>query len=933
MRFFFIAFFLSVSCWLQAQNRNEIDSLLESGSGYLYQSKDSAYYFFDQAYQLATEQKDLEKSIDALQYTSLACGYYYDLSKYKTTIDKLDSLLLFNKSSITDMLFLNEIKMANLLYKIDYNFKIRRFDITRDYLNTMLTYLEKIDSEKLTKDDIENLYSAYAYAGAMYNIEEKYNIAEQYYKKSLRLYEKKKLSELKKLPVYNLLAALYTKKKEYKKSNTFLQKTIRTHLKDRNRYRNNIISSSILMAQNYIDLGQLDSVKYYLDITKSMMQENDPFLSGYFEKLAQFYKKNNQPALALEMYNKSLSKQKEKWGGGKNPDIAKVFNKIGRLHESQNNIDSALDNYQKALWQLSEGFNSNNLKDNPSIKNSKSNGILFVTLKNKSGALNRVGDYLKSLSSVDQAIVALDSLKPTFESEGDKQLLIENAFPLFESGIEAAYQLYKSAGTKEYIDKAFFYSEKGKSVILLEALLKTRANDFAKIPSEILEKEKQLRSLITYLEKRIRRKPSSDLEEQLFTARNEYRQLIKTIEAKYKKYYDLKYNTQMATVAMVQNYLKSDETLVSYFYGDQAIYSIVISNGTKEFRKIALNDNLRILIKTVHKMLGNPKSDVVKLALLTNELYRGLLAPSLQDKKQKKLTIITDGLLNYIPFGSLNTTKTKIQYLIENYSISYASSATLLLQLKAKNIGNNEILGFAPSFDNYKKASIPLLPLPNNRNELQQILSYFKGKSFTENNASLKNFSTEISNYGVIHLATHAVVNDNTPEYSFLAFSPKKEEDYLLYVSDIYNLELNANLVTLSACESGIGDLKRGEGMISLSRGFFYSGAASIVNTMWKINDASSSQIMGDFYKHLADGESKEVALQNAKLDFLMVNKQNPLTHPYFWSGFVISGDTTPLVKKNTVWIWLIGALLVMTILGILLFRRGKPKALIQNFQ
>ncbi len=933
MRFFFIALFLLTPYRLLAQNGSEIDKLLELGSDYLYQNKDSAYFFFDEAYQLAVQQKDMEKSIDALLYTNLTCGYYYDLSKYKKTIDKLDSLLLFNKSNITDTLLLNEIKMGSLLYKIDYNFTIRQFDITRDYLKRMLTYLENISSEKLTKDDVENLYSAYAYAGAIYNIEEKYNIAEQYYKKSLRLYEKKKLGELKKLPVYNLLAALYTKKKEYKKSNAFLQKTIAIHLKDRNRYRNNIISSSILMAQNYIDLGQLDSVKYYLNISKSMMLEKDPFLSGYFEKLAQLYKKRNQPALALEMYNKSLSEQKEKWEGEKNAGIAKVFNKIGQLQESQNDVTGALDNYQKALSQLSAGFNSNNLKDNPSIKNSKSNGILFVTLKNKSGALNKVGDFLKSLSSVDQAIVTLDSLKPTFESEGDKQLLIENAFPLFEYGMEAAYQLYKSTDKKIYIDQAFFYSEKGKSVVLLEAISKTRANDFAKIPSEILEKEKQLRSLITYLEKRIRRKPSSDLEEQLFTARNEYRQLIKTIEAKYKKYYDLKYNTQMATVAMIQNYLKSDEALISYFYGDQAIYSIVISNDTKEFHKIALDDKLRIRIKTVHQMLENPKSDVVKLALLTNELYSDLLVPSLQDKKHKKLTIVTDGLLNYIPYGSLNTTKVGINYLIENYSISYASSATLLLQLKVKSKGNNRVLGFAPSFNNHTKAAISLPPLPNNRNELKQIISYFNGKSFTGNNASLKKFNTEVSNYGIIHLATHAVVNDNTPEYSYLAFSPENEEDYLLYVSDIYNLELNVNLVTLSACESGIGDLKRGEGMISLSRGFFYSGAASIVNTMWKINDASSSQLMSDFYKHLAGGQSKEVALQNAKLDFLRENKQNPLTHPYFWSGFVISGDTTPLVKKNPVWIWFIGALLVMAILGIFLFRRRKSKNLIQNFQ
>lgn len=928
MKIFLITIFLLVPSFLNAQKGNEMDTLLELGSSYLYQNQDSAYYYFENAYQLANQNQDLEKSVDALLYINLTCGYYYDLPKYKITIDRLDSLLFSYSKDTENTAFLNEVKIGKLLYKIDYNFKIRQFNIARKHLNTMLTYLEQINSSMLTFDDIENLYSAYAYAGAMYNIERKYNLAEQYYEKSLRLYEKKKLGELKKLPVYNLLAALYTKKKEYKKSNTFFDKTLKIHLKDKNRYRNNIISSSILMAQNYIDLGQLDSVKYCLDITESAMLKNDPFSSRYYDKLAALHIEEGKSKLAFEMYNKSLTIQKEKWEGAKNSDIANVFNKIGQLHESQNNIKKALKYYQKALQQLTADFNSNNLKDNPNIKDSKNNGILFVTLKNKSGALNQADDFLKSLAAVNLAIVALDSLKPTFESEGDKQLLIENAFPLFETGIEAAYQLYKSTDNKKYIDRAFSYSEKGKSVILLEALLKTRANNFAKIPPGIVEKEKQLKSLITYLEKRIRRKKNTDLEEQLFDARNEYRQFIKTIETKYKNYYDLKYNTEMATVAMVQNHLESDETLVSYFYGDQAIYVITLGKKSKEFYKVKADHHLGEQINMVHEMLSNPKSDSRKLATLTYELYKRILQPSLQNKKVAKLTIITDGLLNYIPFGSLNMSKDGLQYLIEDVGISYSSSATLLLQLKAQNKDNNDVLAFAPSFNSTvnsdKKHMGGLLDLPNNKAEVQQILTYFQGKSFVENDASLQNLNAEVSNYGIIHLATHAVVNDNTPEYSYLAFSPKEQEDYLLYVSDIYNLELNANLVTLSACESGIGDLKRGEGLISLSRGFFYSGAASIVNTMWKINDASTSQIMDNFYKHLADGKSKDVALQNAKLDFLKENKQNPLTHPYFWSGFVIAGDTTPVVEKKSIWIWIVGGLFLLVLLGLLAFRRVK---------
>ena len=166
-----------------------------------------------------------------------------------------------------------------------------------------------------------------------------------------------------------------------------------------------------------------------------------------------------------------------------------------------------------------------------------------------------------------------------------------------------------------------------------------------------------------------------------------------------------------------------------------------------------------------------------------------------------------------------------------------------------------------------------------------------------------------------MHLATHAVFNDTSPEYSYLAFTPVDTSDYVLYVSDIYNLKLDADLVTLSACETGVGTLKKGEGALSISRAFFYSGARSLVNTLWNVVDQSASAIMNDFYKNLAHGDYKDVALQKAKLSFLTKNKENALAHPYYWSSFVIQGNTDPLATTPKYWIWILfGALLLTTI-------------------
>jgi CHAT domain-containing protein len=134
---------------------------------------------------------------------------------------------------------------------------------------------------------------------------------------------------------------------------------------------------------------------------------------------------------------------------------------------------------------------------------------------------------------------------------------------------------------------------------------------------------------------------------------------------------------------------------------------------------------------------------------------------------------------------------------------------------------------------------------------------------------------------------------------------------------------LDADLVTLSACESGIGDLKRGEGFLSLARGFFYSGAASIASTLWKINDASTTTLMTSFYKNLSKGEAKDVALQNAQIEFLDNNRDNALSHPYYWSAFVISGNTLALSLPYN-WIWFILVTLVVLVSGFLYFKTKK---------
>src|SRR5690606_12592394 len=278
--------------------------------------------------------------------------------------------------------------------------------------------------------------------------------------------------------------------------------------------------------------------------------------------------------------------------------------------------------------------------------------------------------------------------------------------------------------------------------------------------------------------------------------------------------------------------------------------------SSKECIRISITDSLIVDVNNLKTLLANPGSDIKDISEISYNIYSKVLEPLIENKKYKKLTLIHDGPLNYIPFEVLNTNQGKPSYLMEEVAISYTNTLTLLSQLNENVKYNNDVLAFAPIFNNEGALS----QLPNNVKETFGIFTHFNGKEFTNEEATLDNFKIENNKFGIIHLATHAILNDKNPELSYLAFTEDKTNSYLLYTSDLYNLNLNASLITLSACETDLGDLNKGEGLISLSRGFFYAGAKSIVSTKWKINDASTSHIMDRFYYYLSKGDRKDRA-------------------------------------------------------------------------
>ena len=918
-RIFFILVFFSLSCALGQQSiyENKINMLLENGYSYYGVQKDSGLYYFKKIEQLAFAEKDTLTIIDILITSNRHLGYFYDLNAIRANLKKIDEIAneesSFLKNLEDALLYRNSIRAD----KGNFYFKLGENKRAKSYFNDIKNSYKNNTPDSLSIEHFELLSNAMSFLAKIYQLEDKFDLSKDYYHQIVALLKRVTPENLNSLNInYALLAEVLTEQREYRQANSFLMIALNDALKQ-NSNPNRILNFANNLADNYMALSKQDSARYYLALMENHLARSPNFRELFHRTKAKLElqsgnldKASNEINLAVDAYydfSDELSKE----------TIANIFLEKGNILVKSGNIKSALIAANDGLKKLSNNF-----------------GTTYLDLMAlKTSTLLSLEKFEEATTAAHTAVKTLDSLKVDYQYSSDKINLFEKTFPLFESALEANYSNFNRTGNTELLNDLFFFMEKSKSVLLMEALMASKADQFGQVPDSLLEKDRVIRYEITSLEKELQNNmdEADDLKNAIFSLKEQQASLIKSILINYPEYYSLRYGESTVDLTNFSNSLNSNDLMISYFYGNHAIYAFAIGKKSRRLIKIILDKKLENTIKETHRMLSDPKSDVAALGRATHALYEKLLKPFLEPDDPKNLIIIADGLLNYIPFAALNTAAEGITYLAETHAVSYVNSATLLSQLRQRQPKEHNLLAFAPSFDGTVNVTNAdrgtLMPLPNNKKEVEQILTYFNGLSFLDSDASLTNFKSQLSSFGMVHLATHAIFDDAAPEYSYLAFSQNGNtmED-LLYVADLYNLKIEADLVTLSACESGLGDLKRGEGFMSLARGFFYSGAASIASTMWKINDASTTVLMNSFYKNLSMGDSKDVALQKAQIKFLQNNRDNGFSHPYYWSGFVISGNTNPLSNPFN-WVWILAGSLAVVVSGFLYSRTRKRSA------
>lgn len=492
------------------------------------------------------------------------------------------------------------------------------------------------------------------------------------------------------------------------------------------------------------------------------------------------------------------------------------------------------------------------------------------------------------------------------------------------------YRTSSDASSRILLQQALHIAETGKAQSLVDELARTASDETIRHSPKLSSIESNLETMIASYQEALQSAISDQIDvlEIAVSATSRYDSLIANLEAQFPDYYNLKYNTTVATIAEIQNVLRPNEALLEYSIAD-SIYIFGITTDSTMFIASAASDSLENTVEALVDGISKQRFD--RFARASTQLYDELIRPTESFIRNKELIIIPDGVLNYVPFealipSQLDTLKNyqTLPYLLRNHPISYSYSATLLAQLRSSpdNSATKDFLGIAPVFKNGKgingrslefisengnaRSDDPIrrTHLPGSLAEVLEIrrafnqsysLSdrFFGGRTKLLLNADASETNVkkaEISDYRYVHFATHAFANDNDGEQSgmVLTADDSNGDDGILRLAEVYNLKLNSDVVVLSACETGLGELESGEGMIGLTRGFLYAGTKNVVVSIWKADDTATKNLMIPFYSSLLDGSSPAVALQKAKLS--TINSDRFYARPYYWAQFIVHG-------------------------------------------
>ncbi len=708
---------------------------------------------------------------------------------------------------------------------------------------------------------------------------------------------------------------LFFAKEQYKEAEAWYKKALANNKKAGISHTSIVEQTRTTLAETYARSGRTGEALLLLQEVLGRYKEVYPkgniVIAGQYDKISQAYLLNDQPGRALHYSDSTFLELLQ-------IPLLPDSNWIRQLPYDHNIIRylQHRTDIERALYQ-------------------KSGKV--VALEQCIAIATQYGQYLeKSL--------------PALRTQATLIQLAQQHKEIYNAAIEACWELYQKKQGDHYLEKAFEFAERSRALLLRLSANNIMIDANRVVRSAAEEKDlfwrKRIGSLNTqYLDTD---KKSDSLLTLLTSSMEEYYRFQDSMLRSGDESMRLKYSLSPAGIPEIQKKLRDNgQTLVQYAVTGRHVYIFVLNGSRLVAHRLAAGVLQEV---NVLKQLHNISPE--KFSAAAFRLYESLIRPVEKSFVLDKLIIIPDGELFSLNFELLLSDHagrdfSKMKYLLYRYEISYQLTATAAVQARVKRNAEKKAMLLAPVFtDAMKKAYLEsigdsaladrqyfsLLRQPFAIRAAKQIGKYIQNDLFAEQAAVESVFKQTAKRYHVLHLGTHAEVNNVAPLQSrfFLAKqlsddSTAGNDDGYLHAYEIYAMQLQSDLAVLTACETGVGNWSQGEGVMSLAHSFMYAGCPSVIMSLWKIDEKASADIIAAFYKYLSAGKTKSEALRLAKLQHIQA-AESISSHPYFWAGMTLMGSEEPVYTSSLTgtWLWALGGLLLIVLCWYFLFRKKR---------
>jgi CHAT domain-containing protein/predicted negative regulator of RcsB-dependent stress response len=514
-----------------------------------------------------------------------------------------------------------------------------------------------------------------------------------------------------------------------------------------------------------------------------------------------------------------------------------------------------------------------------------------------------------------KAVAALESVRMGAPGPELRAGLLRKNWAVYEELIELLGEMHRRRPGVGYDREALTFSERGRARVLLDLLEESRAGLRLGLTPEQAARQRSLERQMAAALDRLSKENSAGARAEVEQAERALQQWATELRVTNPRYHGLKYPEPLDAEGVRRLAAERGLTIVEYSLGRRSSRVWVAGRGELWSAALPAEGVIAAEVRKLRESLSeHPRGAAAeRYQEPARELYRMLIGPvRARLGKGARVVIVPDGILHYLPFEALLGQDDR--FLLEEAAISYAPSASVLAELQRgpPGRGGREVLALGnPDFGRqgtaakgepaevvravYGASGLNLRPLPGTEKEVRSIAALYPGalsKVLVGREASEQALKAEpLAGYRRLHLATHALIDERAPARSGIVLSLINAvgEDGVLRISEIMDLPLKAELVVLSACQTGLGTLVRGEGMVGFTRAFLYAGAERVAVSLWPVNDGSTPEIMEGFYRGMRGGMGVAEALRAAKVGMVRSGVAG-YRHPYYWAGFVVVG-------------------------------------------